>query len=126
MRHSDKIKSAVLELIRLVTARGGTVEFLPPGDKGLHGTFDSNKLAICIYKERPSKLSALHVAVLAHEYRHMTQYLAMDKPDYWLFCIDAVHQYSDEDEYYLERDADRYAVEFCKERGIKAPAAFLE
>jgi hypothetical protein len=118
----DVLREAVVELVRLITQRGASVRFRPPGRDGDGGAFTAARLQIEVYKERTTALTPKHVYCLAHEYRHLCQYLAMDGANSWLFDIDCTCRDDKAEDARLELDADKWAASFMSERKIKLPA----
>lgn len=122
MATTNKLKSAIVELIRLITQRGCSICFVPPtGDKETGGTFEAARLRIEISKERTGRPQSSHVYALAHEYRHLCQYLAMDGEDSWLYALDFVHKDDKKANARQELDADKWAMSFMHERKIPIP-----
>jgi hypothetical protein len=118
----ERLKAALVELVRLIIQRGATVVFVPPGRDGDGGTFEPSRLRIEIHKERTTALTPKHVWCLAHEYRHLCQYLAMDGESSWLYDIDCTSRDDKQEDARLEMDADRWAISFMSERKITIPA----
>ena len=120
------VKEAIIELLKLSLQRGCKVEFCAPEDPlEERGSFFPHNIKIEIYKERTDPLTAWHVYAFAHEYKHLNQYLSLDGVDSWLYCIDCVAKNNHKEDARLEMDADTYAVQFVKDRGIKIPQELL-
>ena len=117
----NKLKSAIVELVRLITQRGCSVSFVPPSSEETGGTFIASELRIEIMKERTGRLQSFHVYSLAHEYRHLCQYLSMDGEDSWLYNLDCFHKDDKKANARQELDADKWAVSFMQERRIPIP-----
>jgi hypothetical protein len=118
-----QLKAALVELVRSITQRGATVQFVPPGRDGDGGSFQAAKMHIELHKERTTVLTPKHVWCLAHEYRHLCQYLAMDGENTWLFDLDCTSQDDKQEDARLELDADQWAVSFMRERQLNIPAS---
>lgn len=123
-KQADLVKAALLELIRLILQRGCKVCFSPP-DGESDGHFIASELSIFIKKERTEKLTVKHVYSMAHEYRHLCQYLALDGANSWLYNINCFHQDDLVEDARLELEADRWAIDFLSERKIKIPKDLL-
>ena len=124
-RQAETIKTAILELIRLIIQRGCRIQFVPP-DGESDGCFTASSMLIEIKKERPDKLTVKHVYALAHEYRHLCQYLALDGANSWLYTIDCFHQDDIVEDARLELEADRWAMDFLSERKLKVSKDLIE
>lgn len=95
----------------------------PDGESDGH--FIAAELSIFIKKERTEKLTVKHVYSMAHEYRHLCQYLALDGANSWLYNINCFHQDDLVEDARLELEADRWAIDFLSERKIKIPKDLL-
>ena len=116
---SQRIKNAVLDLLRMSLQRGCKVAFVPPDDpQEEYGNFTPGSMRIKIMKERTAQPTAWHVYSFAHEYRHLCQFLALDGPDTWLYSLDYTHKNNLLEDARLELDADKFAADFAHERGI--------
>jgi hypothetical protein len=118
------IKSALVELIKLCTSKGCRVVFSPPIDD-CFGTFIASTLQITVFKERPDRLTVQHVFTLAHEYKHLLQYLEFNEVDEWLYSIDATNKPNPEQDIALEKEADLFALQFCRDRKLKIPKTVM-
>jgi hypothetical protein len=122
-----KAQEAILELIRLCIASQCAVEFSPPNEspQEVFGDFVASEMKIYVYKDRTVPFSAIHAFVLAHEYRHLRQYIELKYPQHWLFQIGAVEQTPTQIKDELETEADEFAIQFLKERKIRVPRSML-
>lgn len=126
--YKKKLDSALWELVLIAQDLGVTVEVLDPRMNDNHdmlGCFFSTDNKIQIWKEADEPISAMHVAVLAHELAHVMQFRNGRYPNYWLMTIGFLPNWKDAKiSETIENEADDYAKEFLVKHKIKVPEVF--